>query len=302
MGRLYGGAGALILVEGHEQLLETPLDLDQVMPGSYKGLLVLDRWCGLTPEAGNVTDLSSPDFGLPEYYRVSTQDLRSFKIHHSRLLRFLGNQLPLWESWAEQQWGASVIESVFDELKKRDNTSYNIAGLIFLANVRTYKTVGRCTSSTNHSAPTLAPGSLVHLVKDARWDESKHPRGGDPQIKKILLRTYHYQLTSVVRFCYTNCEVIVMARTVHNIRIDENVKREAANLYASLGLSLSDAINVFLRKSLMVQGFPFEVRYSFSPNAESLKAMNEVEEMIKTDSHRSFTSVEQMFAAMNADE
>jgi predicted ABC-type ATPase len=29
---------------------------------------------------------------------------------------------------------------VFDELKKRDNTSYNIAGLIFLANVRTYKT------------------------------------------------------------------------------------------------------------------------------------------------------------------
>lgn len=36
--------------------------------------------------------------------------------------------------------GASVVESVFDELKKRDNTSFNIANLVFLANLRIYKT------------------------------------------------------------------------------------------------------------------------------------------------------------------
>jgi hypothetical protein len=30
-------------------------------------------------------------------------------------------------------------------------------------------------------APALTPGSLAHLVKDADWDESKHPRGGDPE-------------------------------------------------------------------------------------------------------------------------
>lgn len=54
-----------------------------------------------------------------------------YKVHHSRLLRFTGDDLPYWESQAEQQWGASVIESIFDELKKRDNVSWNIAQLIF---------------------------------------------------------------------------------------------------------------------------------------------------------------------------
>lgn len=33
-----------------------------------------------------------------------------------------------------------MVESVFDELKKRDNTSFNIANLVFLANLRIYKT------------------------------------------------------------------------------------------------------------------------------------------------------------------
>jgi hypothetical protein len=40
--RLYGGAGALILIEGQAPL--TPLILDKVGKGSFKGLAVLDRW------------------------------------------------------------------------------------------------------------------------------------------------------------------------------------------------------------------------------------------------------------------
>lgn len=49
------------------------------------------------------------------------------------------DDLPYWESQAEQQWGASVIESVFDELKKRDNVSWNIAQLTFMASLRVLK-------------------------------------------------------------------------------------------------------------------------------------------------------------------
>ncbi|HEE3335380.1 anti-CBASS protein Acb1 family protein, partial [Klebsiella pneumoniae] len=40
--RLYGGAVALILIEGQAPL--TPLVLDKVGKGSFKGLAVLDRW------------------------------------------------------------------------------------------------------------------------------------------------------------------------------------------------------------------------------------------------------------------
>lgn len=139
-GRLYGGAVGVILIEGQEDMLSQPLNYDLIMPGSYKGLLILDRWSGINPEAEMISDINDPDFGLPAYYQMTMPNGCMLRVHHSRVLRFIGNALPLWESWAEQQWGASVVESVYDELKKRDNTSYNIANLVFLANLRIYKT------------------------------------------------------------------------------------------------------------------------------------------------------------------
>lgn len=139
-GRLYGGAAGIILLEGQENMLDRPLDYNLIMPGSYKGILILDRWSGISPSAQLIGDMGSPDFGLPMTYQITLSDGRIMAVHHSRVLRFTGNALPLWESWAEQQWGASVVESVYDELKKRDNTSYNIANLVFLANLRIYQT------------------------------------------------------------------------------------------------------------------------------------------------------------------
>jgi len=138
-GRLYGGAGAIMMIKGHENMLDQPLDLDQVMPGSYCGLLVLDRWSGITPSAEQIEDINSPDFGLPASYRVTTETGHFYDVHASRVLRFIGRNLPFWERQAEVHWGASEVEIVFDELKKRDNTSWNIASLIFLANVRVLK-------------------------------------------------------------------------------------------------------------------------------------------------------------------
>lgn len=139
-GRLYGGAIGLILLDGESGYMDLPLDYRLIMPGSYKGLLILDRWSGVSPELEMVEDITSPDFGLPKYYQITLDNGKMLRIHHSRIIRFTGNTLPIWESWSEQKWGASVVESMFDELKKRDNTSYNIANLVFLANLRIYKT------------------------------------------------------------------------------------------------------------------------------------------------------------------
>ena len=44
-GRLFGGAGAVIVIEGHDDLME-PLKLDDIEIGSFKGLVPLDRWSG----------------------------------------------------------------------------------------------------------------------------------------------------------------------------------------------------------------------------------------------------------------
>ena len=142
-GRLYGGAGALIMIEGHENRLDQPLDYDTVMPGSYKGLLVLDRWSGVTPEDKLVEDISDPEFGMPEYYTVSSDALTvGIRVHHSRIIRFMGRPLPYLEQLAETYWGASELEHVIDELKKRDNVSWNIAMLTFMANLRVMKMDG----------------------------------------------------------------------------------------------------------------------------------------------------------------
>lgn len=51
----------------------------------------------------------------------------------------IGRELPYWEEMAEDYWGASELEHVYTELRKRDDTSANISFLIFLANIRIFK-------------------------------------------------------------------------------------------------------------------------------------------------------------------
>ena len=48
-----------------------------------------------------------------------------------------------------------------------------------------------------------------------------------------------------------------MATKSHNIRIDEKIKEEATAVFATLGLTLSDAVNVFSASHLKKTAFPF---------------------------------------------
>ena len=69
----------------------------------------------------------------------SSPSYRRVKIHHSRVLRFVGRELPYMETVAENYWGASELEHIWDELQKRSATSANIAQLVFQANITTLK-------------------------------------------------------------------------------------------------------------------------------------------------------------------
>lgn len=138
-GRLYGGAVGIIMIDGHEDILDEPLDIDDVMPGAFAGLAIVDRWTGAYPSLEIIEDINDPEFGLPQYYNVTMEGGELLKIHHSRIIRFIGRKLPYWEELAETHWGASEVEVVFDELRKRDTVSWNIAQLVFLANLRVLK-------------------------------------------------------------------------------------------------------------------------------------------------------------------
>jgi len=139
--RLYGGSLALMVIRGEEYRLDTPLDMDFLLPGCFQGLLVLDRTQGIEPSRELVADLDDPDFGLPEYYTVDPggDDGDRIRIHHSRVLRFTGRELPHSEMVAENYWGASELEHIWEELQKRSAASANISQLIFQAQVTTMK-------------------------------------------------------------------------------------------------------------------------------------------------------------------
>lgn len=154
-GRLYGGALGVMLVKHQGYDLSQPLQLDWIMPGDFAGLLIFDRWNGVNPSSELIEDISDPDYGYPKYYTVTDPaGGGSVKIHNSRVVRFPGNTLPFWEEIAEMQWGASVIESVFDELRKRDNVSWNIAQLTFMANIRVLKMqdLGQLLAATDNES------------------------------------------------------------------------------------------------------------------------------------------------------
>lgn len=64
-----------------------------------------------------------------------------------------------------------------------------------------------------------------------------------------------------------------MAQTNINIRIDEELKKEAELLFSDLGLNMTTAINIFVRQSLRQGGIPFEITTQTDPfyNPSNLK-------------------------------
>jgi len=71
-----------------------------------------------------------------------------------------------------------------------------------------------------------------------------------------------------------------MATSSYTHRIDRDLRAQSEAVYAALGMPLGTAINVFLKKSVAVGGFPFDVRLDV-PTKETLVAMLEAEQIAK---------------------
>ncbi len=67
-----------------------------------------------------------------------------------------------------------------------------------------------------------------------------------------------------------------MAAANFTVRIDSEVKSQSEAIFNDLGLNLTTAINVFLRKAIQAGGFPFDVRLD-ATSKESLLAIQEAE-------------------------
>ena len=63
-----------------------------------------------------------------------------------------------------------------------------------------------------------------------------------------------------------------MSKTQTTIRLEEHDYKEAKDILKYIGMSYSQAVNMFNRMIVLNKGLPFEAKI---PNAETLKAMKE---------------------------
>ncbi|WGL54457.1 DUF1073 domain-containing protein [Kluyvera intermedia] len=135
--RLYGGAVGFIMIEGQAPM--TPLRLETIGKGKFKGILPLDRWM-INPVLTRRIKEMGPDLGKPEFYDVVTTatGIPAWRIHHSRLIRFDGVTLPFQQKMTENEWGMSVVERIWDRLTVFDSATMGAGQLVYKAHLRTY--------------------------------------------------------------------------------------------------------------------------------------------------------------------
>jgi DNA-damage-inducible protein J len=68
----------------------------------------------------------------------------------------------------------------------------------------------------------------------------------------------------------------VTTMTMLHVRVDDETKEQASSALAAMGLSVSEAIRVFLRRVAVEQAIPFAVKV---PNATTRAAMEEARAM-----------------------
>ena len=85
-----------------------------------------------------------------------------------------------------------------------------------------------------------------------------------------------------------------MEATSINIRIEKNLKNQAENLFSELGMNMTTAFNLFVRQAIRQGRIPFDISLNI-PNAETINAIKEVEEMKQNPSlGKSYTNVDKM--------
>ena len=93
-----------------------------------------------------------------------------------------------------------------------------------------------------------------------------------------------------------------MAKTASlNIRLDSEIKKTAESVYSHYGLSLAEAVTVFIHQSCNIGGLPFDLRPA-RPNAESLAAIAEANRISHDSSIKGYRDMNALFKDLDADE
>lgn len=93
-----------------------------------------------------------------------------------------------------------------------------------------------------------------------------------------------------------------MAKTANiNLRIKPETKARAESLFNSFGISVTDAINIFLNTSIMEGGFPFQIKQP-RYNHETEAAIEEARRIIaKEEKAKTYANLSELLDNLDED-
>lgn len=84
-----------------------------------------------------------------------------------------------------------------------------------------------------------------------------------------------------------------------NIRIDKDVKEQAEQLFAELGLNMTTAVNLFLRTAIRKHGIPFDL-FLDVPNETTIAAIEEGKRLLNAPDSPKYSKMEDLKAALDS--
>lgn len=85
-----------------------------------------------------------------------------------------------------------------------------------------------------------------------------------------------------------------MAKTENlNIRIEPEIKKEAEETLSYLGLTMAEAVKIFLKQVIMTDSIPFEIKVP-RYNKETLEAIKEAKEIGKNSNAKTYATIKEL--------
>lgn len=88
-----------------------------------------------------------------------------------------------------------------------------------------------------------------------------------------------------------------MTTTNLNIRTDKSVKEQAERIFNELGITMTTAVNMFLRTAIREHGIPFELKLEM-PDEVTAAAIEEGRKLVEDPSAPRYSSMESLKAAL----
>jgi phage-related protein (TIGR01555 family) len=131
--RLYGGGALIIGLDDTSGNQERPLEVERIGPGALKFIHAVSRY---ELNAGDLQpDIAAEGFQEPEFYTRSMPNGTQIRIHASRVVRLVGNEVLDPSERDVQGWGDSVLQAVDEAIRASSATIANVAGMVEEAKV-----------------------------------------------------------------------------------------------------------------------------------------------------------------------